>query len=92
MAKEMPTGVKVISVLYWIGADLAIIYGLIMLLGAGAITSMMPALATFGGLIVAMGVVFIGLGVLYIFTALHLWKGKNWARIVVLVLQFLEIL
>ncbi len=90
VSKEIPTGVKVISVLYYIGAVLGVIFGLLFLLGAGAVGSLVgevPLIGLFGaGLFVVGGIAMMGLGVLGFFVGRGLWKAKPWARITAMVL------
>lgn len=96
MEGQVPTGVKIISVLYYIGAGLSILFGLLFLVGAGfmgILASQIPLLGLLGsGLFVVVGIVVIGLGVLSIFIGRGLWKGKNWARIVAIIFSVLGIL
>ena len=95
-SKAMPTGVKVISVLYYIGAALCVLFALLFLAGAGyigAILKSVPALSILGtGFFVFLGILLVGIGVLYFFIARGLWKGKNWARIVVIIFSSLGVL
>ncbi len=94
--QSVPTGVKVIAVLYYIGAVLGIIFGLLFLVGAGAIgsiASQIPVLGALGaGLFVVGGIILIGLGVLGFFVGRGLWKARPWARIVVIIFAALGIL
>ncbi len=88
------TVVKVISVLYWIGAALGVIFGLMMLVGGSAV-GMMGSLVgggVFGGLIAVMGVVMIVLAALGAFVGYGLWRYKSWARIVAIVLAVIGLL
>ena len=95
---SVPTLVKVISVLYYIGAALSIIMALVMFFGAGAIDSIpgMDAMGgltgIFSGLMIVLGVIMIGFAVLAFFIARGLWKGRNWARIVAIILAILGVL
>ena len=88
--RTMPAGVKVISVLYFIGAALSLL-GAIFAFTAGAALSTL-----FGGAAAALGSVFgivlIGFAVLDFFIGKGLWQGKNWARIVALVSAVLGLL
>jgi uncharacterized membrane protein HdeD (DUF308 family) len=92
--KSIPTGVKVISVLDYIGAGLFALFGVIMLI-VGIIALANPSflqdtpdvfltsIAGFIGILMLIGgIILIGLSVLSFFVARGLWKGKNWARIV----------
>ncbi len=91
MAKKIPLGVKIISILYYILAVALVILGIGLLLGAGFISSLVseiPVIQTLGaGLFVFAGIILILLSVLIFLLARGLWKGKSWARIVVIVLS-----
>jgi hypothetical protein len=94
--QSVPTGVKVIAVLYYIGAVLGIIFGLLFLVGAGmmgSIANQIPLLGALGaGLFVVGGIIMIGLGVLGFFVGRGLWKARPWARIVAIIFAALGIL
>ena len=94
--KTVPVGVKVISVLFYIGAVLSVLFGLLSFVGAslfGALFSNIPALSFIGaGSFVVLGVVMLALGVLDFFVGRGLWKGHNWARIVAVILAALGVL
>jgi len=94
--KIVPTGVKIISVLSYIGAVILFISGIALLIGAGFVGSLLaaiPLIETLGaGLFVAGGIIMIGFGVLFFFIGRGLWKGRRWARIVVIVFAFLGVL
>lgn len=90
--KQIPVGVKIISVLDWIGAVIMILAGLLFIglgifsFGGGA--SSIERLEQAGGLFAFLGafaliggIILLGLGIFYIFVARGLWKGRNWARI-----------
>src|SRR3989344_4428979 len=89
MDKQIPTGVKIISVLYYIGAVLTFIFGLILLFSADALSEFIPGLGTLG---IVGGIVLMGFGVLSFFIGRGLWKGSNWARIVAIILAVLGII
>ncbi|MBI2148563.1 hypothetical protein HYU23_02690 [Candidatus Woesearchaeota archaeon] len=88
------TVVKVISILYWIGAGLGAIGGLLMLFGGSAIgmTGFASISGLFGGLFAAMGIVMIAFAVLGFFVGLGLWRNRNWARITAIVLGVIGLL
>jgi hypothetical protein len=94
--KKMPKLVKVISVLYYIGAALGLIFGILFIAGAGIIDlilEQMPEIAALGaGVFVLIGILLIVLSVVDFFVARGLWHGRNWARIVVMVFCVLGIL
>ena len=82
---NVPGGVKVISVLYYIGAILAIIFGIMFLFGAGALSSF-PLFGALGaGLFVFASILMIILGILGFFVGRGLWRGRNWARVVAII-------
>tara|TARA_Y100000310_G_C20257429_1_gene612020 strand:- start:191 stop:592 length:402 start_codon:yes stop_codon:yes gene_type:complete len=88
MAKQVPMGVKVISILYYIGTAFLLVFGLLAIFGAGFITSLLPTMVDFTigpGLFVFVGLVLVAFAVLSYFIARGLWHGKNWARIIVIV-------
>src|SRR3989344_7495007 len=95
-SKKIPTGVKVISVLYYIGAVVAVIAGIALLIGAGALATLVssvPGLALIAGVgAVAFGILAIILGVIDFFLGRGLWKLQNWARIVTIIFAVLGLL
>ena len=84
--KQIPTGVKVISILYYISSGLGIIFGLIFLFGAGLIASLIPILGFLGGgIFVIIAIIVMGMSVLSFFIGRGLWKAQKWARIIAIV-------
>jgi len=100
MAKrEIPTLVKVISILYYVMAGFLLILGLAFLFAGGYLSSILqsiPILNILGLLGSAMfvfaGIVMILFGIFDFFIGKGLWNTKNWARILVIVLAILGIL
>lgn len=99
MVKEnkTPVLIKVISVLYYIGAGLAFLGGLILILGSGfwstIFASSQPELATIGaGVFIFLGVLFLLWGTLNVFVGRGLWKLQTWARIVVIIFSIFGVL
>jgi hypothetical protein len=94
--KGAPVGVKIISVLYYIGAALGLISGLFFIFGGAAFGSLIeqnPVIGVLGSsLFIVIGIVSLGFAVLDFFIAKGLWRGKNWARIVVIILAILGVL
>ena len=94
--KVMPAGVKVISVLYYIGAGLCALFGLLFMAGAGlagALLKSISLLSVLGaGFFVILGILFVGFGALDFFVGRGLWKGRNWARVVAIIFSALGVL
>lgn len=87
-SSETPVGVILVSVLYFIGA---VLYGLVGLLciASAPTLGISPQLI---GTAVFMGVIILAIGTLSFFVGLFLVKGYNWARIFAIVLAVLGIL
>ena len=92
MAGEVPTGVKIISVLYYIGAAFELIFGIVLFFGAGALKTKVPFLAFLGPFLIIGAVILIGLAVLSFFVGRGLWKAQKWSRIVALVFAVIGVL
>lgn len=92
--KEAPIGVKIISVLYYIGAVLFILVGFLMILGAKSfLTPNAGNTETNNSAIfILLGILMLGFAVLSFFIGRRLWEGKNWARIFVIILAALGII
>ncbi len=94
--KSVPTGVKVVSVLYYVYGVIGIIFGLLFFVSAGFMDSIakeIPQLRVFGaGLFFILGIILIGLGILGFFIGRGLWKAKSWARILVIIFAFFGII
>lgn len=86
---ERPTGVTLISVLAFIGAGILVLAGLGTFLG-GAIVSTMasrPGLGVMAGIGGAfVGIVFLAIAAVDVILGVGLWKLRDWARIITVVL------
>ena len=85
--KVIPTGVKIIAVLNYIGAVLLALLALIFLISAGAFAGILneifPLLGVLGGAIfIFVSIFLLGFAVLLFFIGRGLWKGQKWARII----------
>ena len=90
---EVPTGVKVISVLYYIGAAFELLVAILLFVGAGTIASKIPVIGAIGaGLFAVLGVVLIGIAVLSFFIGRGLWRAQKWARIVAVIFSVIGVL
>ena len=92
MASKMPLGVKVISILYYIGAVGLILMGIGLMVGGGAAIAENPLFAALSGMITVLGIILIGTGALYFFIGRGLWKGKNWSRWAVIIISAIWII
>src|SRR6185369_5569565 len=87
-----PTGVVVISILYFLGAALCLLFGLLFIAGGGFLATMMSQQSQAGGLSAmmaglgaALGVFYLIIGAVDVLVGWGLLKLKNWARIVAIV-------
>ncbi len=88
-----PTGIKILSVLYYIGAVILVLLGIAMLVGAGFVGSLVPEFGAIGGGILAfVGIIVIVLAAVEFFIARGLWKGQSWARILTIIFSILGVL
>lgn len=83
-----PTGATVISVIDGIVGVLALLAGVLLIVGAGVLGSVLgsaadpnaPGLgAMFAGLGIVFGIIVLLIGVLYLAIAYGVWKGRSWA-------------
>jgi hypothetical protein len=93
-----PTGVTVISILYFLGAAFCLLFGLLAFAGGGFLATIMNQQGQAGasgmagimaGLGAALGVFFIIIGAVDGLVGWGLWKLKGWARIVALIFSVL---
>lgn len=90
MSKNVPTGIKILSILYYIGTVFCALFGLLFIFGGSIAGSIVSKFSTdlgvfgaiLGGVLVVAGILFIAFSVLSFFIARGLWKIQNWARIV----------
>ena len=92
MDEQVPTGVKVISILYYIGAVFELIIAVLLFVGSGALKTKVPLLAVLGPFLIVGGIILIGLAVLSFFVGRGLWKGQKWTRIVAIIFAVLGVL
>ena len=87
-----PTGVKVISVLYYIAAIVFLILGIGLIIGSSSIGESFPMFEVLAGFLIIGGIVSIAIAILFFFVGRGLWKTKNWARITAIVISVLSII
>jgi len=99
MGKEIPTGVKVISVVYYVFAAIAVIASIFLFSGASTINSILGSIPIIGilgalgsGLFIFGAIVCLIFGTLSFFIGRGLWKAKKWARIIVIVFSVIGVL
>ncbi|MBI2448910.1 hypothetical protein HYV49_01300 [Candidatus Pacearchaeota archaeon] len=89
--KNIPAGVKVISVLFYIGSVLFLISGILSIAGIGLPEEVgVPQLGR--GFEIFGGVVSIILAVLVFLVGMGLWRGKRWTWITAIVLSVIGII
>lgn len=89
--KDVPVGVKIISVLYYIGAALFVLLGISLLIGSGMVNDLVIEIVGAWLLMVA-AIIMLAFGVLGFFIGRGLWKASSWARIVVIIIACLAVL
>ena len=98
---KVPTGVKIISVLYYIEAVFELLFSVLFFIVSGTIksgitflnvlaVSVLGQVQMLGPLLIIFGIVFVGLAVLSFFVGMGLWKGQKWSRIVAVILSVLS--
>lgn len=99
MTKEIPVGVKVISILYYVTAALAVLGAILLFVGSAFISSLfqnIPILSIIGavgsGLFIFIGIVALIYGALDFFIGRGLWNTKSWARILVIIFSCIGVL
>jgi hypothetical protein len=101
--KQIPVGLKAVSILFYIGTILCIVLGISMIFGAKAmVTSLVASNPGIGlesipeglmvTLITVIGILAIGAGVFSFFIGRGIWKLKRWARITAIVLSIIGLL
>ena len=95
-----PVGVTILAILMIIGAAFLILGGIGMMLGGGMMATIMSQQQAQGsaagagvlaGLGAAAGVVMLVFAVLYLLVGIGLWKLKNWARLVTVILTVIGV-
>ncbi len=96
MGKEVPTGVKIISILYYISAVLGVLLTIFLFAGIAFLSTLFPfltAISAWGyGLVIFSAILALGFSALSFFIARGLWKLKNWARMLAIVFAGLGVL
>jgi hypothetical protein len=85
--KEVPVGVKIISVLYYIIAALCVI---ILVIGSFSFLGGMESPNV--SLIFILAIFLAGGAILCFFLGRGLWRGQNWSRIVAIIIAILNII
>lgn len=92
--KEVPFGVKVISIIYYIGAVFGLIASMLLLTGAEILKTTL--IAIYGPIIsdsfTAIAVFILLFSIFSFFVGFGLWKCLNWARIAAIVISCINAL
>ena len=94
-----PVGVTILAVLYFLGAVFCLLGGIGMMMGGGMMATLLNqqgqgsggAAGLMAGLGAAFGVVILIFAALDALLGWGLWKLKNWARIITIVLMVISI-
>jgi hypothetical protein len=107
MKQNHPTGVKAISILNYVCAVFGVLIGFVMLIwgsmfifnndsgiveGATASDNFFGFLMEFGFSAFLIGLILLGVSFLLLFLGIHLWDGRNWARMLQIVLMSIFII
>ena len=96
ISKKQPTVVKIIAVLTYVISALLLISSIFLFIGAGLadeIINSSPLLASIGSAaFVIFGIVLLAFAVLGYFIGRGLWKGEQWARVLVIIFSALGFL
>jgi len=93
-----PTGVTVLAILNFLGAACMVIFGLLFMLGLGLAgmgagsSGEGGAMALLLGLGAVAGVIFLVFAAVAIVVGIGLWRLRNWARILTIVLAAISLL
>ncbi len=97
VSKNRPIGVKILSILGFIGAGLGVLFGLLAVFAGPLFFALMPEieelpwLASAGAAIsLIVGIILIVFSLIGYFISRGLWDGKEWARIVTLVFSWIS--
>jgi hypothetical protein len=87
-------GISILAVLAWINSFFTVIFGIAMLVGSAFLSDIIKNFASAEALgwipvgtaaLIFSGIIFILFAVLDFYIARGLWKGQNWARILVII-------
>jgi hypothetical protein len=96
MKKEVPTGVKIISIVYYVWAVFAFLVAFVFLLGFSEVIFTFPLLGLFSLLssefFIVISIFLFGIGAITLLVAKGLWNGQNWARIFAIVISSVKML
>jgi len=103
MADAQPSGVKIVSIFYYIYAVLSVLAGLFAVIAFFAMGSLLATLLSsmpnagmltgvLAGLAIVIGIVYIGFGVLYFFMGKGIANRQKWAKILAIIFSILGLL
>lgn len=88
--KDAPVGVKVIAILYYIGAASLALLSMFAFVGGNFLSSLFGNTAGLG-LGVFFAIIILGFAFLAFFIGRGLWKSQNWARVLAIIFAILGI-
>jgi lysylphosphatidylglycerol synthetase-like protein (DUF2156 family) len=93
-----PTGIKIISIFFYLVCASLLMLGLLCFIGAGFISSMLgnspifeSVASYFNLIIIGLGIILLTFSICYLLTAIFLWKGRKKAKIAALILTILSL-
>ena len=88
----MPLGIKILAILFWITSAMCVLFAIFAIFGGYAFSTLIGASLSAGlGLGGVLAVILISIAVLDFFIGRGLWKGQNWARILVIIFLIINV-
>lgn len=91
--KQIPAGVKIIGILYYILTGIFFLGGGTIILEGGSVSIILsfisPVLSSMRVAFIILSLPLFGFAVLYFFLGRGMWKGQKWARIVAIIITLI---
>ena len=88
----MPLGIKILAILFWITSAMCVLFAIFAIFGGYAFSTLIGASLSAGlGLGGVLAFIMILFAVLNFFIGRGLWKGQNWARILVIIFLIINV-
>lgn len=89
----MPLGIKILAILSWITSAMCVLFAIFAIFGGYAFSTLLGASLSAGlGLGGVLAFIMILFAVLNFFIGRGLWKGQNWARILLIIFLIIGVL